>query len=76
MNINELRELKVTLERRMKYCPPDDASPRVFEVAERLAISAAKQYDEMAPVFALLDAVDGLAARLDATRDAMVKLSW
>ena len=70
MNIDELRELKVELERRMEYCPPDDAPPRAFEIAERSAIAAGERYDELAPAFALLDVVDGLAGRLDALEQA------
>jgi hypothetical protein len=60
MNINDLRELRERLEALVDYCPPDDAPARKFVQAEKAALWAREQLDELAPVFALLDEIDSL----------------
>jgi len=65
MDIDELRELREQLEEALNYCPPDNASPRLFKIAEARAEKAGKILEELEPVFALLDAIDDLAARME-----------
>lgn len=64
MNINDLREAKEQLERAIEYVPSDNAPIRAFEIAEMAALTAQHRYDDLAPVFALMDAIDGLTARI------------
>ena len=65
MDIAELRELREQLEETLNYYPPDDASPRLFEIAEARAAKAEQILEALEPIFALLDAIDDLAARLE-----------
>jgi peptide subunit release factor 1 (eRF1) len=65
MNINDLRELRERLEALVDYCPPDDAPARKFVQAEKAALWAREQLDELAPVFALLDELNRLSLRLE-----------
>lgn len=60
MNITELKELRQRLEDTIDFCPPDDAPLQAFESAEKRAFSAGERYQKLAPVFALLDAIDFL----------------
>jgi len=65
MNIQELRETKVKLEQAVDYCPPDTAGDIAFEFAEKRARTAANRLARLETTFALLDAIDALAARLE-----------
>lgn len=64
MNIEELRRLKDSLEHRINYCPPDSAPLSAFTGTERSAQAAGDQYDELAPVFALLEELHRLEKRV------------
>lgn len=65
MNIQELRETKVKLEQAVDYCPPDTAGDIAFEFAERHVRTAVNRLAQLETTFALLDAIDALAARLE-----------
>ena len=71
MNINDLREAKQKLEQAISYAPPEGATIRVFEIAELAGMTAQHRYDDLAPVFALMDAIDDLARRVDDLWDAI-----
>ena len=71
MTIDELRETKKQLEQAMNYCPPDGATIRVFEIAENAGLLAQCRYDDLAPVFCLLNAFDDLACRVDDAWDTI-----
>ena len=71
MTIDDLRETKKRLEQAMSYCPPDGATIRIFEIAENASLIARQQYDVLAPVFCLLDALDDLACRVDDAWDTI-----
>jgi len=64
-DIKWLRTLENFLEEMIAFCPPDDAPERLFEMAEARAEGAQERFDMLEPVFALLDAVEDLAARLE-----------
>ncbi len=65
MNINELREYRDALQREIAFCPPENAPLKTWARAEAAAARAARDADDNAFVFALLDEVDALTARLD-----------
>ena len=65
MNLNELREIKARLEQVIDYSPPDNAPDIQWERAINRAAQAQEQLDDLAPVFALLNAMDDLAARVN-----------
>jgi len=65
VNIQELREYRERLERALNYCPTGSVPIAVFDRAQEAAFRADEQMHHMLPTFALLDAIDILAARLD-----------
>ncbi len=65
MNIQELRNTRARLEHLINYCPPDSAPDHVWARSEEAAIKADEQWHQLQPVFALLDAIDELTARLE-----------
>ena len=65
MDIQQLRDHRELLQYLANYCPPGKAHSKVFGRAEDTAIRADAKLHELAPAFALLDAIDGMAARLE-----------
>jgi len=77
MNIEALREERQALQARIDYCPPENASNTRLDIAIRAGDKASDRLDDLAPTFALLDAIDELAARLDTiSKIMMVQLSY
>lgn len=65
MNLDGLRRLKEDLEYRQNYCPAPTASDFAFEWAEKAAEGAQERLNELAPVFALLEGLDDVLARVE-----------
>lgn len=64
MDLNELREIREHLQKALNFCPSDDAPMHLFWQAERRAEWAEKTLGNLLPVFAVLDALDALSARV------------
>ena len=64
MNTDDLRECKELLEYIITYSPDDTAPDKAFDIAEIAALTAQHRYDDLAPVFALLDSYDELAQQV------------
>jgi len=65
MNIEELREERSALQATIDYCPPENASNTRLDIAIRAGDKASDRLDDLAPTFALLDAIDELMVRLN-----------
>jgi len=74
MNAEELRERRQQLCSAMDYCPPDSASETAWDSAINRAVNAQECYDRLAPVFALLDALDAAEARVDRLEKRVTEL--
>ena len=73
MSLNSIRRLRKALNETIDYSPEENAPQQYCESAERSALKAQDRLEELAPIFALLDAVDALTAKVNIMTEILVK---
>ncbi|MCK4302680.1 MAG: hypothetical protein KAY24_00370 [Candidatus Eisenbacteria sp.] len=74
MDIASLRTARESLKRRMSKCPLPGATDAMWDAVERRAIDAHRKYQELEPVFAVMDELRVHDHGLRATMNVQIEI--